>query len=119
MWAGPNLLLRSPPNDRQAVALEDRMHLLEILNPVAPQRAMQSALQPNPRPKSLDGKTVGLVWSGTHGGDVALKTAGEELQKRFKNVRVNFYTGGNYPNPPHILKQAGEECDVVIGATAD
>jgi hypothetical protein len=41
------------------------------------------------------------------------------LQERFENVKVNFYTGGNYPSPPKIVRQAGEECDVVIGATAD
>ena len=95
------------------------MHLLEVLNPVAEQRGMLNVLSPNPRPESLDEKTVGLVWSGTHGGDVALKRAGEMLQERFSNVTINFYTGGNYPTPPPIVKQAGEECDVVIGATAD
>ena len=73
----------------------------------------------SPRPASLDGKTVGLLWSGTHGGDIALKRAGEMLQERFDDVTVNFYTGGNYPAPPPIVNQAGEECDVVIGATAD
>ena len=95
------------------------MYLLEVLNPVARQRAMESAFNTNPRPTTLDGKTVGLLWSGTHGGDVALKRAGEMLQERFTGVTVNFYTGGNYPSPPHIVKQAAEECDVVIGATAD
>ena len=95
------------------------MHLLEVLNPVARQRGVEAAVGTNPRPSTLDNKTVGLLWSGTHGGDVALKRAGEMLQERFKNVKVNFYTGGNYPAPPHIVKQAGEECDVVIGATAD
>ena len=95
------------------------MHLLEVLNPVAQQRGVLTAMSTCPRPSSLDNKTVGLLWSGTHGGDVALKRAGEMLQERFENVTVNFYTGGNYPNPPHIVKQAGEECDVVVGATAD
>ena len=95
------------------------MHLLEVLSPVAPQRALESALATSPRPSSLDNKTVGLIWSGTHGGDVALKRAGEMLQERFDNVTVNFYTGGNYPSPPEIVKQAAEECDVVVGATAD
>ncbi len=95
------------------------MHLLEVMNPVARQRALESPFQTTPRPRSLDGKTVGLVWSGTHGGDVALKRAGEMLQERFRGVRVNFYTGGNYPTPPAVLRQAGEECDAVIGATAD
>ena len=95
------------------------MHLLEVSNPVAQQRGMLGVLPTNPRPSSLNDKTVGLLWSGTHGGDVALKRAGEMLQERFDNVKVNFYTGGNYPAPPPIVKQAAEECDVVIGATAD
>ncbi|MCY4475012.1 MAG: hypothetical protein OXC83_06200 [Chloroflexi bacterium] len=95
------------------------MHLLEVLNPVAQQRGLMNSSKINDRPESLDGRTIGLIWSGTHGGDVALKRAGEMLQERFKNVQVNFYTGGNYPAPPPIVKQAGEECDVVIGATAD
>ena len=95
------------------------MHLLEVRNPVARQRGVINAVQASPRPQSLDGMTVGLLWSGTHGGDIALKTAGEMLQQRYKDVKVNFYTGGNYPAPPAIVKQAGEECDVVIGATAD
>ena len=95
------------------------MHLLEVLNPIAQQRGVLTAMSINARPASLDDKIVGLLWSGTHGGDVALKRAGEMLQECFSNVSVNFYTGGNYPAPPHIVRQAGEECDVVIGATAD
>ena len=95
------------------------MHLLEVLNPVATQRAMENILSTNPRLGSLNGKKVGLVWSGTHGGDVALNRVGEMLKERFDNVETRFYTGGNYPNPPHILKQAALECDAVIGATGD
>ncbi len=95
------------------------MHLLEVLNPVADQRGLTNALSTNPRPTSLDNKTVGLVWSGTHGGDIALKRAGEMLQERFRGVKVNFYNGGGYPTPPRMLKQAAAESDVVIGATAD
>lgn len=95
------------------------MHLLEVSNPVAQQRGMMNVLKPNPRPNTLNDLTIGLVWSGTHGGDLALNKAGEIIQERFSNVKINFYTGGNYPTPPPIVKQAGEECDVVIGATAD
>jgi len=93
--------------------------LLSVLNPVAQQRGMMNIIKPNQRPSTLEGATVGLVWSGTHGGDLALNRAGQMIQERFSNVSVNFYTGGNYPSPPHIVKQAAEECDVVIGATAD
>ena len=95
------------------------MYLLEVSNPVANQRGMMNVLKPNARPATLDGKTVGLLWSGTHGGDLALNRAGELIQQKYKDVTVNFYTGGNYPSPPPIVKQAAEECDVVIGATAD
>ena len=95
------------------------MDLLSVLNPVAQQRGMMNIIKPNQRPSTLEGATVGLVWSGTHGGDLALNRAGEMIQERFSNVSVNFYTGGNYPSPPHIVKLAAEECDVVIGATAD
>ena len=95
------------------------MHLLEVMNPVARQRAMEKVAAINPRLSGLDGKKIGLVWSGTHGGDVALKRVGEMLQERFKGVETKFYTGGNYPNPPHILKKAAEECDAVVGATGD
>ncbi|MDA1258554.1 MAG: hypothetical protein O3C10_12050 [Chloroflexi bacterium] len=95
------------------------MHKLEVLNPVAEQRGVVNSFTASPRPKSLDGLTVGLLWSGTHGGDVALNTAGELIQQRFKNVTVKFYNGNNYPAPEHIRKQCAEESDVVIGATAD
>ena len=95
------------------------MYLLEVSNPVANQRGMMNVLKPTARPSTLDGKTVGLLWSGTHGGDLALNRAGELIQQKYKDVTVNFYTGGNYPSPPPIVKQAAEECDVVIGATAD
>ena len=52
------------------------MYLLEVSNPVATQRGMINVLKPNARPSTLDGKTVGLLWSGTHGGDLALNRAG-------------------------------------------
>ena len=95
------------------------MHLLEVLNPIGQQRGLINSLTISERPQTLNNKTVGLIWSGTHGGDLALNRTGEMLQERFSNVKVNFYTGGNYPAPPPIVQQAAKECDVVIGATAD
>ena len=95
------------------------MHLLEVLNPVGQQRGLMNSMSISARPETLANKTVGLLWSGTHGGDIALRRAGELIQDRFDNVAVNFYTGGNYPAPPPIVQQAARECDVVIGATAD
>ena len=54
------------------------MHLLEVNNPVAVQRGVLTAIGASNRPDSLDDKTVGLIWSGTRGGDIALKRAGEK-----------------------------------------
>ena len=45
------------------------MYLLEVSNPVAQQRGVVTAKSINPRPATLDNKRVGLLWSGTHGGD--------------------------------------------------
>ena len=95
------------------------MHLLEALNPVAQQRGELNVQTINERPTTLDGKTVGLVWSGTHGGDWALNRVGEMLTERFDDIDIKFYIAGGYPVPPTILAQAGEECDVVVGATGD
>jgi hypothetical protein len=95
------------------------MHLLEVKNPVAQQRGVINSIPTNPRPESLDGLTVGLLWSGTHGGDIALNTAGRLIQERFKDVTIKFYNGNNYPAPDHIRQQCIDESDVVIGATAD
>jgi len=95
------------------------MYLLEVLNPVAKQRAMEKVKSITPRLPALNGKTIGLVWSGTHGGDVALNCIGEMLKDRFQKIQTKFYTGGGYPTPNNILKKAAKECDAVIGATGD
>ena len=95
------------------------MYLLEVMNPVAQQRGVVTARSINPRPASLDHKIVGLLWSGTHGGDVALKRVGEMLHEKFQAVETRFYAGSGYPISPPLVRKAAEECDVVIGATAD
>ena len=72
------------------------MFELEVLNPIAKQRAMENIFNINLRPKTLDNKTIGLVWSGTHGGDVALNRAGEMLQEKFSNVIQKTTVGFSY-----------------------
>ena len=95
------------------------MHLLEVINPVAERRGMVASRPVAQRPKTLDGKTVGLLWSGTHGGDVALNLVEGMLKERFKDLKTNFYNAGNYPAPTRIIRQAAAECDVIVMATAD
>ena len=93
------------------------MALLEVLNPVAATHAPEAA-RLSPRPRSLEGKTVGLVWNGSPNGDVALKRVGELIQTRVKNVSVKFYSG-TVPLHKALLQKAQQECDVGIGLTAD
>ena len=57
------------------------MHLLEVLNPIGQQRGLMNSLTITPRPDTLDNKIVGLIWSGTHGGDLALNRTGQMLQE--------------------------------------
>ena len=46
---------------------------LEVLNPVAAIRGELNAREVSPRLTSLEGRTLGLLWSGTTNGDVALR----------------------------------------------
>ena len=94
------------------------MARLVTMNPVA--ELEQSAVQMEiaPRPKSLDGLRLGLVWNRKRGGDAVLKRVGEELAKRYKNVSVKTYEGG-ISAPATVLDQVAGESDVVIGASSD
>ena len=57
------------------------MHLLEVLNPIGQQRGLINSLTISERPQTLDNKTVGLIWSGTHGGDLALNRTGRDAAR--------------------------------------
>ncbi len=94
------------------------MYRLEVLNPVAPLQGDVHALTLAPRPSSLAGKTVGLVWNGKANGDVALRRAGELLQQRFPDIKLRFYSGA-LPCPQALMEQAKAEVDVAVGCTAD
>jgi len=90
---------------------------LAVLNPTAEAwGGSKSSLAP--RPASLDGLTIGLLWNGKPNGDVALKHVGEALQARFPGVEVNFYAG-SIRFEKALLDRAKAECDVVVTSNAD
>ncbi len=97
------------------------MSQLEILNPVAA-IAKRSATAAT-RPKTLDGKTVGLFWNSKVGGNTALRAAAKALSKRYPTLTFKEYLGSvgssNRYMTPQDLAQISAECDVVIGSTAD
>ena len=94
------------------------MYRLDVMNPVAPVLGEVDATPLAPRPSSLEGKTIGLVWNGKANGDVALRRAGELIQQRVPSVSLKFYSGA-LPTPAFIMDQAKSEIDVAIGCTAD
>ena len=94
------------------------MFLLEVLNPVAVIKGELEAQPLAPRPRTLEGKVVGLVWNGKANGDVALKRLAELIQKRVPDVSFRFYSGA-LPCPRPLMERAVAEVDVAIGCTAD
>ena len=94
------------------------MYSLDVLNPVAPVLGEVNATPMAPRPSSLEGKTIGLVWNGKANGDIALRRAGELIQQQVPSVKLKFYSGA-LPTPKFILDQTKAEVDVAIGCTAD
>lgn len=94
------------------------MYVLKVLNPVAKMIGEVEAKPLAPRLSSLEGKTIGLKWSGTAGGDVALKRVQEVLSKKFPKTTFKFYSG-SIPAPRPMMEQMKREVDAVIAATAD
>ncbi|MDA1298012.1 MAG: hypothetical protein O3B04_08460 [Chloroflexi bacterium] len=94
------------------------MAKLVTLNPVAEMQQTAVKMDIAPRPASLDGLKLGLVWNRKRGGDAVLSRVGEELSKRYKNVSVKMYEGG-IPAPAAVLELAAAESDVVVGSSSD
>jgi hypothetical protein len=94
------------------------MYTLKVLNPVASSEADHKTARPAPRPRSLEGLTVGLVWNAKRGGLEALATAGELIRKRYSGVTLRTYHG-TQPVRKDLLEQVARECDVIVGSTGD
>ena len=96
---------------------------------VNPEGATQVAsMQLNAHPKSLEGKTVGLVWNSKENGDNFLNTVADELEKNVKDVKViKIYEeipeskgyGPNIFTPEVIGKIQALKPDLGIAAQAD
>jgi hypothetical protein len=90
---------------------------LEVLNPTADKYGTEAAGLA-PRPRSLAGQTVGLLWNGKPNGDIALRAIGAELESRFEGLQTRFYSG-SIPCDRGLLEQVTAECSVAVTCTAD
>src|SRR5262249_2247771 len=104
---------------------EALMYRLQVMDPVARSRIEEKKANepppkdtPAPRPPTLDGKVVGLVWDGMGKGDKTLQGVGEIFREKIPNVDIKFYKGG-HPSAPAVLSTAAGECDVIVGGFAD
>ena len=94
------------------------MYKLEVQNPVAALQGTDARFDVAPRPDSLDGLKIGLIWNRKRGGDGVLKRVGEMLEARYEGAEARMYHGG-IPTPMDVLDKAIEECDVFVGSTSD
>ena len=108
---------RNPTWMGEQMISETMPHPLKVLNPTADRfGGAEEALAP--RPASLSGRTVGLLWNGKANGDLALRAVAEQLKSYAPGVRTVFYVGAIRCSSD-LLKQVADECDVVVGCTAD
>jgi hypothetical protein len=94
------------------------MHTLEVLDPVAQSEGETKVTATAPRPRSLDGLTLGLLWNAKRGGEIALDKAGALIKSRYKDVKLIRYDG-SMPCEKDLIRKAMSECDVFIGSSAD
>lgn len=88
-----------------------------VLNPSATRHGA-STQGLAPRPATLSGVTVGLVWNGKANGDLALRTVSQNLEQYGQSIVTRFYNG-SIPCDKELLDEVAKECDVVVGCTAD
>ncbi len=91
--------------------------VLKTFSPVAAKAPLH--VQAAGRPASLDGKTVGLIWNGKPGGDVALSVVAEYIKQRFPAAKFFKSDWNSFPFTPAQTEEIVATCDVVVGTTGD
>jgi hypothetical protein len=88
-----------------------------LIDPTSERRP--ASREVNPRPPSLDGRTVGLLDIGKARGDVVLDRLAELLHA--DGVEVRRYRKPTFARvaPVDLRHEIGEQCEVVIEALAD
>jgi hypothetical protein len=89
---------------------------LEILSPVAEQD--DRAFAPSRRLDTLAGKTIGLAWNRKPGGNVAVGRVANYLEKEYPDIRLLRFDD-DIPFGPETIERIVDQCDGVIGTTAD
>ncbi len=98
--------------------MEGRVEL-EVLNPAGEPVKMDTILAP--RPQTLEGKKLGLVWNGKPNGDKLLNEIGDLLKERYPTTETVFrkisFTSRKLP--PGELEAIANDIDVGIFSSGD
>lgn len=92
---------------------------LEVLNPAG--KVMKVEKKPlAPRPSTLEGKRLGLVFNLKPGGEILLTRTAELLKERFKIKEVNWFSRPCCVAPPEgYIEGAAKGSDIAVAASAD
>jgi len=92
---------------------------LEVLNPAGEVQEL-SGKSLAPRPDTLDGKRLGLIFNQKTGGDVLLQRTAELLQERYKLAEVNWFSRVCCVEPPEgYIENAVKGSDIAVAAASD
>ena len=95
------------------------MAQLMVMDPVAQLAAELGQFEPAAdRPRSIEGRRVGLYWNRKPGGNWALERVGKMISDRFSGAEAEFFDARR-PIPEDVVADIRARCDVVVGATAD
>ena len=98
------------------------MPTIEVFSPVA-SKYTGLTVRPAPRLDTLNGKTIGLYWNQKSGGDVVLSRVSDLIRQRVPKGQFKNYTGsigwGRTVASEEDIDRSAEECEGVIGTTAD
>lgn len=90
---------------------------VEVVNPTADK--LESTATPlAPRLDTLDGKVLGLLSNSKPNAEIALRAVAEKIKERYPDLKIRLYPG-SIRFDPTLLRQAIEESDALVGATAD
>lgn len=98
------------------VTYESSTYELEVLSPVAKQD--DRAFAPSARLDTLAGKAIGLAWNRKPGGNVARERLANHLEKLVPDINLLRFDD-DIPFGPETIEKIVDQCDGVIGTTAD
>lgn len=92
--------------------------MTQVVNPLG--RQVQGFRALAPRPRDLNGLTVGLLWNSKANADVYLRLFEKFASQRFPDVRFETFVKEGASVPPDESMMARlAECDAVVTAFGD